>query len=234
MDDASAEPEIDAPAISPRRHPYVTWAIWAILVVDTLFALATGKWTVVFISATALVLTIAPALFIARFSIRLPMSFLAAISLFVFATLFLGEVYDFYARYWWWDLVLHGFSAVAFGVVGFLFVFYLFEGDRYAAPPSAIAFVSFCFAVTIGTLWEIFEFGMDQTFGLNMQKSGLPDTMGDLIVDCMGAMVGASVGFLYLKGWLVGGLSRSITRFLRLNRKMFSKLGDQRHDEWKG
>ncbi len=234
MDDAPAEADSDVPAISPRRQPYVNWAIWAILIADTTFALATGKWNVVFISATALALTVAPALFVARYSIRLPMSFLAAISLFVFATLFLGEVYDFYGRYWWWDLVLHGFSAVAFGIIGFLFVFYMFEGDRYAAPPVAIAFVSFCFAVTIGTLWEIFEFGMDQAFGLNMQKSGLPDTMGDLIVDCAGALIGASVGFLYLKGWLVSGVSQSITHFLRLNRDKFRKLGASRSDQWKG
>lgn len=206
-----------------RDHPYVTWAIWMILIVSAVFAAATQHWEVVFVSVTALGFTILPALFVARFDIRLPMSFLAAISLFVFATLFLGEVFDFYERYWWWDVLLHGFSAMGFGLIGFLFVFFLFEGNKYAAPPVAVAFISFCFAVTIGTAWEIFEFAMDRSFGLNMQKSGLPDTMGDLIVNAFGAAIGATAGFLYLKGREFGGLGGLIGEFLRLNRKFFRK-----------
>lgn len=217
-----------------RNQPYVTWAIWLILIGDTIFALATQRWTVVFVSVSALVLTILPALFVARFRIRLPMSFLAAISLFVFCTLFLGEVYDFYERYWWWDILLHGGSAMAFGLIGFLFVFYLFEGDRYAAPPIAVAFTAFCCAVTIGALWEIFEFGMDQVFGLNMQKSGLVDTMGDLIVDTIGASVGALAGFLFLKGREIGGVSAAIDEFLRLNRGAYAKFREKQRERRKG
>lgn len=213
-----------------RDQPYVTWAIWAILIVDTAFALATLRWTVVFVSISALVLTILPALFVSRFQIRLPMSFLAAISVFVFCTLFLGEVYDFYEKYWWWDILLHGGSAVAFGLIGFLFVFYLFEGDRYAAPPIAVAFTAFCFAVTIGAVWEIFEFGMDRTFGMTMQKSGLSDTMGDLIVDTIGASIGAAAGFLFLKGRERGGLTGVIAEFTQLNRGYFRKLRQRRRD----
>lgn len=213
-----------------RDQPYVTWAIWAVLIVDTVLALATQRWTVVFVSVSALVLTVLPSLFVSRFRIKLPMSFLAAISVFVFCTLFLGEVYDFYGKYWWWDIVLHGGSAVGFGLIGFLFVFYLFEGDRYAAPPIAVAFVAYCFAVTIGTVWEIFEFAMDQTFGLNMQKSGLADTMGDLIVDTVGATIGATAGFLFLKGREHGGLTGAIAEFLRLNRAGFRKFRSRRRE----
>lgn len=208
-----------------RDQPYVTLAIWLVLVAAVFFALAVRRWDVVFVSITALFLTILPALFVSRFEIRLPMSFLAAISVFVFATLFLGEVFDFYERYWWWDILLHGGSAVAFGLIGFVFVFYLFEGDKYAAPPIAVAFVAYCFAVTIGTGWEIFEFLMDQVLGLNMQKSGLVDTMGDLIVDSLGATLGATAGFLYLKGRELGGLGGVIAEFLELNRRYFRKLG---------
>jgi len=47
---------------------------------------------------------------------------------------------------------------------------------------------------SIGALWEVFEFGMDQIFGMNMQKSGLVDTMGDLIVDAIGAGLAAMSG----------------------------------------
>ena len=111
-------------------------------------------------------------------------------------------------------------------IVLFLFVFFLFEGDRYAAPPWALGLIAFCFALSIGALWEIFEFTMDQLFGLNMQKSGLIDTMWDLIVDTGGALFGASAGFLYLKGrtTTLGGM---IEEFVELNRNGYRKLRER-------
>lgn len=205
------------------KQPFVTWIIWTVLLLASITGLFTQQWSVVFVSITAIALTILPALFVSRFEIHLPMSFLAAISIFVFATLFLGEIYDFYERFWWWDILLHGGSAMGFGLIGFLFVFYLFEGDKYAAPPIAVAFVAYCVAITIGATWEIFEFLMDVTFGLNMQKSGLPDTMGDLIVDAIGAGFGATAGFFYLKGRELGGPQGVISEFLTLNKRFFRK-----------
>lgn len=210
--------------MKPREEPYVTLAIWAILIVAAVAAVILQRWSVAFVSVSVIVLTMLPEIFVSRYRIRLPAPFLAAISIFAFATLFLGEVFDFYERFWWWDIALHGGSAVGFGLIGFLFVFLLFEGDRYAAPPIAMAFIAFCFAMTTGALWEIFEFGMDQTFGLNMQKSGLMDTMGDLIVNAFGGIVGAGSGFLYLKGREAGGLADLIGQFVALNRRFFRKL----------
>lgn len=211
--------------------PYLTWGVWLILSAATVLALLTQHWSNVFVSVTALILTVLPSLFSSRFKIRLPVSFLAAISLFVFGTLFLGEVFDFYERFWWWDIMLHGLSAVGFGIIGFLFVFYLFEGDKYAAPPWALGFFAFCFAVAIGAMWEIFEFGMDQLFGLNMQKSGLMDTMTDLIVDSVGAFVGGVSGFLWLKGQQVGPAGM-IEEFVLLNRNAYRKLRGRAEAHW--
>ncbi|MDD9977186.1 MAG: hypothetical protein OXQ30_05540 [Boseongicola sp.] len=210
------------------RNPFdlARYAIWAILLAATVFAVITEHWSNVFVIVTALILTLLPAKFSERFQIHLPISFLAGISVFVFATLFLGEVFDFYHRFWWWDILLHGFSAVGFGILGFLFIFYLFEGNKYAAPPWALGVIAFCFAVAIGALWEIFEFFMDQLFGLNMQKSGLVDTMTDLIVDCIGAFIGAISGFLWLKG-RTSGLGGMFEEFVELNRSGFRKLRDR-------
>jgi uncharacterized membrane protein YjdF len=59
--------------------------------------------------------------------------------------------------------------------------------------PGFVALFAFVFAIALGTLWEIFEFAMDQIFGLEMQKpmfgdpSGLTDTMWDMIVNAIGA-----------------------------------------------
>lgn len=210
---------------------YLTRLVWLILGLATVIAILTQHWSNVFVTVSALLLTVLPIAFSKRYEINFPPTFFVAISLFVFGTLFLGEVVNFYERFWWWDVLLHGTSAVGFGVAGFLFVFYLFEGDRYAAPPWALAMIAFCFAVAMGALWEIFEFGMDQIFGLNMQKSGLVDTMSDLIVDAIGAGIGASSGFFWLKGQQVG-VGGMIEEFVQLNRKGFRKLKDKAGASW--
>ena len=103
----------------------------------------------------------------------------------------------------------------------------LFEGDRFAAPPSAMAFITFCLAMTVGSIWEVFEYLMDQSFGLNMQKSGLDDTMGDLMVDAAGASIAALSGFLYLRGQSSGLLGRAIVQFIALNRRLYAKSRDR-------
>jgi len=206
-----------------RAQSLLTQMIWTTLVLAIPLALAEGRWSIGFVALATLILSLTPVLAARRFGISLPIHFVAAVVLFVFATIFLGEALDFYNRFWWWDIALHGGSAVGFGLIGFLFMFMLFEGDRYAAPAWAVAFMSFCFAVTIGCLWELFEFSMDQTFGTNMQKSGLVDTMGDLFLDTLGASLGAFAGFLFLKGRQLGGLTATLQDFVTRNRRFFRK-----------
>ena len=206
------------------RMQFFVRAMQFILLAEIVVASFEARWSVVFIAFATLILTLSPVRFARWLGIDLPPSFLLAIVFFVFSTLFLGEVFDFYERYWWWDLLLHFGSAMGFGLIGFLFIFMLFEGDRYAAPPAAIAILSFATALSIGALWEVFEFGMDQIFGLNMQKSGLVDTMADLIVDTIGAALGAISGYFYLKGRMLGGLGAGIDAFVRRNKRLYAKL----------
>lgn len=213
------------------EFPYLTRIVWLILAIAIVLGVLSGHWTNVFVSVTAMLLTVLPVMFSHRFRIVLPASFLMAITLFAFGTLFLGEVFGFYQRFWWWDVVLHGSSAILFGMVGFLFVFYLFEGDKYAAPPWALSLFAFSFALSIGALWEVFEFGMDQLFGLNMQKSGLVDTMSDIAVDAVGAFTGVISGFFWLKGRQEGPAGM-IEEFIRLNRSAFRKLKKKAGGRW--
>ena len=202
----------------------LTRVIWIALGLIMLDALIQREWSLAFIALATLMLSFAPILVARWAEIDVPPSFLTAIVIFVGATLFMGEVLDFYNRFWWWDIAMHGGSAIGFGLIGFVAVFMMFQGDRYAAPHWAIAFFAFAFALSIGTLWEIFEFAMDQTFGTNMQKSGLMDTMTDLIVDTIGAALGAASGFAYLKGRAYGGLTGVIDEFIRRNPRLFRRL----------
>ena len=207
--------------------PLVVVAIEVILAGAALAGLVTGRWSLVFVAVATFFLALVPQLFVRWIGVRFPPSFLAAIAFFVFATVFLGEAFDFYERYWWWDIVLHFGSALSFGVLGFLFIFMLFEGDRYAAPPAAVAVLAFAVAVSIGAVWEVFEYGMDELFGFNMQKTGLDDTMHDIIVDILGAAIGGFMGFVYLKGRAYGGIAAAMREFIRLNRRYFSKFDNR-------
>lgn len=211
-----------------RGQSYLVYGVWATLAVAFVWSLAEARWSMGFVALVTFLVTLVPGHIAARYGVRVPMPFLSGVVLFIFATLFLGEAVAFYERYWWWDIALHGLSAVGFGMVGFIFIFVLFQGDRYAAPAWAVAFLGWCFAVAMGVSWEIFEFLMDQSFGLNMQKSGLIDTMWDLIVDLLGGAIGAGAGFLYLIGREEGGLPWLIGEFVRLNRRFFSRLGRRR------
>lgn len=209
---------------SLRNQSRLTYLIWGGLALEIFAALITGRWTAAFVAAGTLGLSMTPIFLASRLHIRLPPSIVAVAVAFVFATIFLGEVFDFYERLWWWDVALHGLSAVGFGIAGFLFVFILFEGDRYAAPPWAMGLLAASIGIMIGVLWEIFEFGMDQAFGLNMQKSGLPDTMGDLIVDVIGSAFGGAMGALYLRGQALGSVSALVEEFVTLNRRLFRRF----------
>ncbi|NNK77232.1 MAG: hypothetical protein HKP40_00835 [Litoreibacter sp.] len=205
------------------KHGLIARVIWVTLVISALFALVVGRWPLAFVSLATLCLSVAPLILASRLRITLPVPFLAATTIFIFASIFMGEAFDFYERVWWWDLALHGASAVGFGLFGFLFVFMLFEGDRFAAPAGALAVISFCFAIMVGSMWEIFEFTMDQVFGLHMQKSGLVDTMFDLIVNAFGALIAAVSGYLYLVGRSYGFPGSLIEEFVRRNRRLYQK-----------
>lgn len=143
--------------------------------------------------------TLTPFFLKERFKLKFPQELELVIILFIYATLFLGEVQDYYHVFWWWDILMHGISAIALGFIG---VGILYEMDKKTiiqARPSTLVFFGFCFAVAVGAMWEILEFNIDQFFGTNMQKSGLMDTMGDLMVDAFGAFVAAFVGYFYIK-----------------------------------
>jgi len=198
-----------------RDQSILTRLIWTALVIAAAEALITGRFSLAFIALVTLGLSMAPALVARWAQITVPKSFMLAVVMFVGGTIFLGEVFDFYEKFWWWDIAMHGGSAIGFGLIGFVLIFMMFQGDKFAAPPSAIAFFAFCFAVAIGATWEIFEFGMDQLFGLNMQKSGLVDTMG--------ALIGAGAGYAYLRGKQLGGMTGVIEDFIRRNPRFFRK-----------
>lgn len=209
-------------------QPWPLKAIWVVLLVEAGLALATGALIVAFVALTTFALTLAP-IYLQRFiAVRIPAAFIVAVALFLMATLFLGEARDFYNRFWWWDSLLHFGSAIGFGLIGVVLMLILVRGDRLSAAPITATLFAFCFAVTIGALWEIFEFAVDLTLGTNMQKSGLVDTMKDLIVDCIGAALGAFAGYAHLRGWQSWLFTSTIRDFVTANDHLFPRRRKRR------
>jgi uncharacterized membrane protein YjdF len=143
---------------------------------------------------------------LARIEIPLPLEIFSV--LFIYASLFLGELKNYYAAYWWWDVLLHMSSGLAFGIIGFIILYVIYKTEKIKASPKIIAMFSFAFALAIGALWEIVEFTIDSVFGptsnhVFMQTvvngCGLVDTMKDLIDDSIGALFSSIMGYLYLK-----------------------------------
>lgn len=194
----------------PQRrstHRRISFVLQAVLLAGVAAALWEGRWATAVITVGIVLVTLAPLLLERWTGVFIPAEFELLAVAFVFASLFLGEVRGYYARLWWWDVALHASSGFLLGIVGFLLVHLLNETEDVGLhmKPGFVAFFAFLFALGMGALWEIFEFGMDRLLGLEMQKpmfgdpSGLTDTMWDLIVDAAGALVIAVLGYGYLE-----------------------------------
>lgn len=135
-----------------------------------------------------------------RKKLLFPKSFNLVSVLFLFAALYLGEINTFYVKYMWWDLLLHaifGFYAVItslHAIQGVIRREIEISKNRYVMFSVLIAF---SFAVTLGTIWEMFEFSGDFIFKSGMIKGGIEDTATDLLVKIAAAFITSA--YYYLK-----------------------------------
>lgn len=176
-------------------------------------------WTALLGSFLVISVSLLPYFLQRKYKINFPVEFQFILTLFLFASLFLGEVAGFYDIFWWWDVLLHTGAGVAFGFISFLILYTLYFRGRITSSAFLIAVFSFTFAVAMGTIWEIFEFTSDILLGTSMQKSGLTDTMFDNIVNAFGALFVSILGYLYIKKQArgYGIFHHLVTKFLRQN-----------------
>lgn len=168
-------------------------------------------------SIVILIFSAMPSVVEKTFRLTLPVEVDLTLTAFVFAHFMLGEVGDYYTRFWFFDLILHSSSGILIGLVGFVIMYFFLFSRRVTANPVLVAVFCVCFSLSAGALWEIFEFFMDQTFGFTMQKSGNVDTMSDLIVDFLGACVVGIGVYRYLTRDEDGLVKLMINRFIQYN-----------------
>jgi len=213
-------------------HRRLTFVLQAILAIEIVFAIWEQQWLTAVITLGISGITLGPFFVRKFFRVCIPPEFVLLGITFVFASLFLGEVHGYYSRFWWWDIALHSGSGFGLGIIGFLLVYVLNENENIGVHmnPGFVALFAFLFAVGIGALWEIFEFSMDSLLKTNMQKamlgdpSGLTDTMWDLIVDTLGALLISVLGYGYIKtAQSESFLERWIHAFISSNPHLFNK-----------
>ncbi len=144
--------------------------------------------------------SLVPDVFFRVIRIRLSNTADFVVQLFIFLSMVLGRMYEFYEIFPWWDLFLHFSSGIIIGLAAVLVLKVAIEGDIYEKlSPLFIALFIFVFSTAGAGIWEIWEFAGDQLFGLDSQLNSLIDTMTDI---CMGAGAGlltAIMGYYHCK-----------------------------------
>ena len=225
------KPDQKKPDIITQVHLWTGRILLVVVGLEWIYLLIESQWLSLFVVSLLLIVLFIPIIFKKRLQVDIPAEFHLTAVLFTFAALYLGEVQHFYQRVWWWDIALHGSAGLLMGIFGFLLIYILNESIRIDIhlTPGFISFFAFTFAVSIGTVWEIFEFSADQIFQLNMQKpmmgdpSGLTDTMWDMIVNAIGALMISLTGWWYLKSKKNYFVKDWIGKFIEKNPRLFSK-----------
>ena len=148
-----------------------------------------------------------------KIKIEIPSKMIGAYALFLYCAIYLGEMRSFYYKVPYFDVILHAFSGMMLGALGFSLISLLNNTKKVPVnlSPAFVLMFTVCFAVTVGVLWEVYEFSADLVLGTNMQKfatyngtvlvgnKALYDTMKDLITDFLGALFIAIIGYISQK-----------------------------------
>ena len=235
----------DAKELRENKFKTISYFVLRLIVIGIIvFNIVQGHWESLMTCVLTLILFLIPSFIENKMKIDVPDVLEVILILFVFSANIMGELGSFYERVPFWDTMLHtlnGFicAGVGFGLINILNVN---ENVKINLSPVFVCLFSFCFSMTVGTVWEFFEFAMDFFFGKDMQKDtvvntinsvlltgglneittvegiaettvngnslgingyldiGIIDTMKDLFVNFIGAVVFNIAGFFYLIG----------------------------------
>lgn len=231
--------------IKSNKKVFTIYFILRVFVIGTMIAqFFNQNYENVFLCLLTLILFMVPSFIEVNFRIDFPDALEIIILLFIFSAEILGEIRSYYITYPFWDTMLHTVNGFLAAAVGFCLVDLLNRNERFMLKLSPLftAIVAFCFSMTIGVMWEFFEYGMDTFFGYDMQKDtiiyainsvtfdptmqnivhrisdiesvvingkdlglggyldiGLIDTMKDMFVNFIGAVIFSIIGYFYVK-----------------------------------
>ncbi len=243
--------------IKQNKTVFAVYLFLRIIVIACLvWSAIRGDYESVFVCVLALVLFLIPAFLEENLGIHLPTALQIIALIFVFCAEILGEMSAYYQKVPFWDTMLHTVNGFIFAAFGFALVDIFNRNPRFKfqLSPAFLTMVAFCFSMTVGVLWEFFEFGWDMFMHTDMQKDyiinaiysvdigaphqnevgiieginsvvingtelglggyldiGLIDTMKDLLVNFIGALIFSVIGYFYIKSH---GRSRFASQFI--------------------
>ena len=171
-----------------RQQPAV-FAVYVVLrlivVAELVLSILRGEYESAFICLLVLILFILPFFIQKNFGIQLPTTLEIIILLFIFAAEILGELEGYFITYPNWDTMLHTTTGFLSAATGFALIDILNRNSRikFHLSPIYVALAAFCFSMTVGVLWEFFEFGMDRLFHLDMQKDTVVQSITSVMLD---------------------------------------------------
>ena len=167
------------------RGTFILLTILRVMVIITMIrCIITGNYENALICVLSLILFLIPAILQDAMRITIPPFFQGVIFVFIFAAEILGEIDHYYVEIPGWDTVLHTINGFLFAAVGFSLFYLLNRASKNVyLSPFYLAVVAFCFSMTVGVVWEFFEFTMDQLFYLDMQKDFIVTTFGSVSLD---------------------------------------------------
>lgn len=143
-----------------------------LVILAMVFQFSIGNYESGFLCILTLILLIMPSFVQVTLRVEFPIILEIILLFFIFAAEILGEIQEFYIIFPFWDTLLHTLNGFLMAAIGFSMADLLNKSDRllFSLSPVFTVIVAFCFSNTIGMIWEVFEFSMDQLFTLDMQK----------------------------------------------------------------
>ncbi len=132
-----------------------------------------------------LLLFLLPAFVQTTFKVEMPTALEMIVLIFIFAAEILGELGEYYVKVPFWDTMLHTVTGFMAAAIGLSLIDLLNRNDQFnfALSPFFVALVSFCFSMTIGVLWEFFEFGSDCILHTDMQKDTVVNIISSVLLN---------------------------------------------------
>lgn len=260
-----------------HRSSFLVYMILRVLVIVSLvLQLLNRNYENVFLCILTLFLLLLPSFIQLQLKIELPTTLEIIILLFIFAAEILGEIQAYYIKIPNWDTILHTMNGFLMAAIGFSLADILNREEKmkFELSPIFMSIVAFCFSMTVGVIWEFFEYGMDRFFKLDMQKDtvvqsissvmldptggnvptalrniqdvavngqslgiggyldiGLYDTMNDLWVNFLGAVVFSIIGFFYIKRKGKGKVAKRFIPMLKAESADFLRIVEESANE---
>lgn len=244
-----------------KKRVTIEAVLMVLVVISIVRQFFLGEYHNVAIGILTLILFSLPKIIEKKLNVSIPAGLEAVILIFIFSAEILGEINAFYVKIPIWDTILHTTNGFLMAAIGFATIDIFNRSERFSLKmsPYFVAFTAFCFSMTVGVIWEFFEFSMDWFFDMDMQKDwiltsinsvklhpeglnvpvhvdietlavngeqwnlggyldiGLVDTMKDLLVNFVGAVVFSVVGIVYLKHRKETGLAASLIPQVKMN-----------------